>query len=145
MRKYKCRICSATYTIDQPSNVICQFECLICKEGFVGWIREGVEELGLIGSKHVNQLRHAVGFFSDNPGFRNAFHTKEDDKVWILLKKLGFADGGIERMGSFYYWVTDEGKALIGLEEQKIFKSGIDRDHERNIQDLCEIHEIEID
>jgi len=98
-----------------------------------------------IGKKHLDQLRHAVGFYADKPGFRNAFHTDKDDAIWNELKELGFAAGGIERLGSCYFWVTEQGEELIGLGEQKRYKEGIDRQHERSIEDICETHDIVFD
>ena len=98
----------------------------------------------MIGKKHLEQMRHAVGFFSEIPGFRNSFHVAKEDAIWNELKTLGFADG-TEWLGSYHFWVTDEGKALIGLDEQIRFKERLDRRHERNIEDICETHNITFD
>lgn len=95
-----------------------------------------------LNEKHLEQMRHAVGFFSDAPGYRNAFHTEKDDPIWSELKELGFAEGGIERLGSCYFWVSDAGKSLIGLQEQQRFKESIDRRHQRFVVDLCEEHDL---
>lgn len=97
----------------------------------------------MITKEHLDQMRHAVGYHSNNPGYRNAFHTNPDDKVWQYLKDHGFAEGGIERLGSFYYWVSETGKDLIGLKEQQEYKQQIDDQHERTIQDLCETYGLE--
>ena len=99
----------------------------------------------MITTKHLNQMRHAVGFYSDNPGYRNNFHTSPEDYIWIDLKEWGFAEGGIERLGSFYYWVSELGKELIGLEDQIRFTKGLQEKHSEEISYIEETYEIDLD
>ena len=95
-----------------------------------------------ITTKHLDQMRHAVGFFSERPGYRNRFCTESDDPIWVELVDLGFA-GSSNGFGAFTFWLTESGTALIGLDQQVKFKNDIDKDHVVNIRKLCELHEID--
>lgn len=87
----------------------------------------------MITKKHLDQMRHAVGYHSDNPGYRNGFCTAKDDKIWTDLEDLGYAKG-YENLGTHGFYVTDSGKELIGLEEQIRYKEDIDSQHRENIE-----------
>ena len=96
----------------------------------------------MLEKQHLDQMRHAVGYYSGSPGYRNHFASESDDSVWCLLVDHGLAEG-MEGMGFYNFRVTESGKALIGLEEQKRFKEEIDRCHEKNIDSFCEYHGID--
>lgn len=87
-------------------------------------------------------MRHAVGYHSDNPGYRNYFCTEEDNAVWSYLVDQGFAAGS-ERLGSYGFWLTEKGEDLIGLPEQIRHKEGIDRRARQNFEEFCEDRQIE--
>ena len=88
-------------------------------------------------------MRHAVGYFSDNPGYRNYFQTEQNNEIWGDLVEWKFAQGQ-ERSGAYYFYLTDLGKEILGLEEQIRFKEKLDSNHQSNVDYLCEVYEIEL-
>ena len=72
----------------------------------------------MLTPEHLSQMRHAVGFYSDTePGYRNHFSTEQADPIWRTLETMGYAHGRI-KFGAFFFYVSESGKKLIGLDEQ---------------------------
>lgn len=93
-----------------------------------------------ITSEHLSQMRHCVGFYSDNPGSRNYFYTDSGSVIWNNLIDLRFAIEHSKSENGSYFSLTLAGKELIGLAEQIIYKKQIDAKHEESIKSLCDLY-----
>ena len=97
-----------------------------------------------ITSEHLRQMRHCVGFYSDNPGFRNYFYTDSNSVIWNNLIDLRLAVEHSKSENGSYFSLTLAGKELIGLSDQIIFKEQVDAKHEESIKTLCDLYYIEL-
>lgn len=97
-----------------------------------------------ITSEHLSQMRHCVGFYSDNPGFRNYFNADSNSVIWNNLIDLRLAIEHSKSENGSYFSLTLAGKELIGLPDQIAFKEQIDAKHEDSIKLLCDIHHLEL-
>ena len=93
-----------------------------------------------ITSEHLSQMRHCVGFYSDNPGFRNYFNADSNSVIWNNLVDLRLAIEHSKSENGSYFSLTLAGKELIGLPDQIIFKEQIDAKHEESIKSLCDLY-----
>ena len=95
-------------------------------------------------SEHLRQMRHCVGFYSDNPGFRNHFSTDSPSIIWNNLVDLGLAVDHLKSENGSYFSLTESGKEFIGLPEQIVYKEQVDAKHEESIKSLCDIYHLEL-
>ena len=89
-------------------------------------------------------MRHCVGFYSDNPGFRNYFNTDSNSVIWNTLIDLRLAVEHSKSENGSYFSLTLAGKELIGLPDQITFKEKIDAKHKESIELLCDLHHLEL-
>lgn len=75
----------------------------------------------MITKEHLDKMRHAVGFFYDEPGFRNYYCAEASDVHWLELCELGYAIPRKVCRREIYFAVTDQGKSLIDLDGQRAF------------------------
>ena len=98
-----------------------------------------------ITSEHLRQMRHCVGFYSDNPGSRNYFNADSNSVIWNNLIDLRFAIEHSKSENGSYFSLTLAGKELIGLAEQITYKEQIDAKHEDSIKSLCDLYDIDLE
>lgn len=102
-----------------------------------------------VTKEQLEHMQHCVGFFSENPGYRNYYCASgKDIDCWMDLVSMGLADAGrlveIERGDSKYnqqyFELTADGMRFIGLPEQQrqmdVFKSRIKDIHEYYEEEL---------
>lgn len=103
--------------------------------------KTSTDTTGEITAEQMRKLRHAVGFYSDEPGFRNYYWADSSDTDWEVMAAMDFAVAGAFSGSQRCYSVTKKGKQLIGLSEQRQFA----RAWRRRMSDMQDYYEDEMD
>ena len=102
-----------------------------------------------VSKEQLSHMQHCVGFFSDNPGYRNYFYANgKDIEQWQELSEMGLAHAGkleeikrgTDEYMQQYFELTAKGMKFIGLPEQQMQMDSF----KRRLKDVHDYYEEEL-